>query len=100
MNPIWQQHYYVAGKSLTASALIAAILIAILLHLLAVKRKPVWIAAVAGPGATLLLSITAYRVPLPYALSAALCRAAFGLFPLCWIVYCVIVIYPATTETG
>src|SRR5579875_3464469 len=81
MNPIWQQHYYVAGKSLTASALIAAIPIAILLHLLAVKRKPVWIAAVAG-------------------LSATLYGAAFGLFPICWIVYWAIALYRLTIETG
>jgi len=100
MNPIWQQHYYVAGKSLTASALIAAIPIAILLYLLAVKRKPVWIAAVAGLGATLLLSITAYRMPVPYALSAALYGAAFGLFPICWIVYWAIALYRLTIETG
>jgi len=100
MNPIWQQHYYVAGKSLTASALIAAIPIAILLYLLAVKRKPVWIAALAGLSATLLLSITAYRMPLPYALSAALYGAAFGLFPICWIVYWAIALYRLTIETG
>jgi L-lactate transport len=100
MNPIWQQHYYVAGNSLTASALIAAIPIAMLLYLLAVKRKPVWIAAVAGLGTTLLLSITAYRMPVQYALSAALYGAAFGLFPICWIVYWAIALYRLTIETG
>jgi L-lactate permease len=100
MNPIWQQHYYVAGRSLTASALIAAIPIAILLYLLAVKRKPVWIAAVAGLGTTLLLSITAYRMPMQYALSAALYGAAFGLFPICWIVFWAIALYRLTIKTG
>src|SRR5690606_36160272 len=83
---MWQQDYVPIGDSLALSALAAALPIFVLLLLLGVWRKPAWIAALAGLG-TALFSAIAFG-------------AAFGLFPIGWIVYWAIVLYRITLETG
>ena len=42
---MWQQNYEPVGGSLVASALVAAIPIAVLFFMLGVRRKPAWMAA-------------------------------------------------------
>ena len=100
MNTTWHQIYYVWGQGLTASAAIAAVPTLVLLYLLAVKRKASWFAALAGLCATLALALFAYGMPVTYAFSSAAYGAAFGLFPISWIVYWAIVLYRITVETG
>ena len=50
MNGVWSQPYYLFGRGLGISALLAVVPTFLLLYLLAVKRKASWIAAVAGTG--------------------------------------------------
>lgn len=100
MNPVWQQGYYVWGQGLGVSAAIAAIPTALLLYLLAVRRKPSWVAALAGLGATLVLALAAYRMPAKLAFSSAAYGAAFGLFPISWIIFWAIALYNVTVQTG
>ena len=100
MNTTWHQTYFVCGQGLAASAAIAAVPTLILLYLLAVKRKAAWFAALAGLCATLALALFIYGMPVPYAFSSAAYGAAFGLFPISWIVYWAIVLYRITVETG
>jgi L-lactate transport len=97
---MWQQSYLVWGQNLAVSALIAAIPTLILLFLLAGKRKPAWQAALAGFGATLVLAAAGYGMSIRHALSSAAYGAAFGLFPISWIVFWAIVLYRVTVETG
>jgi L-lactate transport len=100
MNATWHQIYYVWGQGLAVSAAIAAIPTLVLLYLLAVKRKAAWIAALAGLAATLALALTGYGMPFPHAFSSAAYGAAFGLFPISWIIFWAIVLYRITVETG
>jgi L-lactate permease len=98
--PGWQQPYSVWGQNLFASAIIAATPIFILLFLLAGKRRPAWQAALAGLASTLVLAIAGYGMSIRHSLSSATFGAAFGLFPISWIVFWAIVLYRITVETG
>jgi L-lactate transport len=100
MGGIWQQRYVLVGDSLGWSAALAIIPTLLLLYLLAVKRKPSWIAALSGLGAALVLALVGYRMsPIP-AVSSALNGACFGLFPISWIVFWALVLYEISVVTG
>ena len=100
MNTVWSQHYYIWGQGLAVSAIVAAFPIAVLLVLLGILRKPAWVAALWGLAATLAVALGAYRMPLGLTLSSAAYGAAFGLFPISWIVFWAIVLYNVTVSTG
>ena len=100
MTAPWHQNYSIWGQNLLVSALIAAVPIFILLFLLAGKRKPAWQAGLAGLAGTLVLATAGYGMSLRHAFSSAAYGAAFGLFPISWIVYWAIVLYRITVETG
>jgi lactate permease len=100
MDGLWPQPYYLFGRGLGLSAGLAILPTLLLLFLLAVKRKPSWIAALAGLGATLALAIFAYRMSVAHAVSSAAYGACFGIFPISWIVFWAIVLYQVTVTTG
>ncbi len=100
MSPLWQQHYTLFGKGLGLSALIASIPTLLLLFLLGVARKPAWLAALVGLTSTLFLALFAYGMPLGNTLSAALLGAAFGVFPITWVIVGALVLYQITVKTG
>lgn len=97
---IWPQSYSLFGFGLIPSALIAAIPIFAVLLLLGVARKPSWAAGLCGLGFTFALALAGYHMPLSPALSAAGEGAAFGLFPISWIVFWAICLFRVTRETG
>jgi lactate permease len=97
---IWSQKYEVFGYGLAASSLIASLPIFTLLFLLGVKRKPAWMAALSGLGVTIVLASVAYRMPFGMVLSSASYGAAFGVFPISWIVFWAIFLYRLTVKTG
>jgi lactate permease len=97
---MWQQHYSPIADSLGLSALVAAIPIFVLLLLIGVLRKPAWIAALSGLGAAFIVAIFEYGMPVKLAVTSTAMGAAFGLFPIGWIVYWAIVLYRLTLETG
>jgi len=97
---MWQQQYLPVADSLGLSALVAALPILVLLMLIGVLRKPAWIAALAGLAAAAVIAIGVYHMPLRLAIGATTLGAAFGLFPICWIVYWAVVLYRITLETG
>ncbi|MBV8070525.1 MAG: lactate permease LctP family transporter [Acidobacteriaceae bacterium] len=78
----------------------ASLPILVLLFLLGVKRRPAWQAGLSGLAATLLLAIVGYGMSLKHTLSSAGLGAAFGIFPITWIVFWAIVLYQITVETG
>jgi lactate permease len=100
MHPAWSQPYTLFGHGIAVSALIAALPTLLLLYMLAVRRKASWIAALSGLGATLLLALFAYRMSVRHALAAAADGAAFGLFPITWIVFWALVLYEIAVVTG
>ena len=100
MTAVWEQVYSPVVGSLGASTVAAALPLFVLLYLLGVRRTASWIAGLAGLGAAALVAVVVYRMPVPLALSAAGIGAAFGLFPIVWIVFWSIFLYRLTVETG
>jgi L-lactate transport len=97
---MWPQTYTPVADSLALSALVAALPIFTLLVLLAVARKPAWIASLAGLVAAAAVALGVYRMPLPLVVSSAAYGAAYGLLPIGWIVFTAILLYRLTVETG
>jgi lactate permease len=97
---MWQQNYTPVGDNLLFSALVAAIPVFTLLYLLGVRRRPAWVAALAGLGAAALVALLAYRMPAGKLLNSVAYGAAFGLFPIGWVVFCAILLYRITVDTG
>jgi lactate permease len=97
---MWQQTYSPHGQSPFVSALIAALPILALLLLLGIAKRPAWIASLIGLVAALLVAVGWYGMPASLALSSAAYGAAFGLFPIGWIVFWAILLYRVTVESG
>ena len=97
---MWQQNYTPIGENLALSALVAAIPIFTLLFLLGVKRKPAWLASLVGLSAAAFVAIAAYHMPLTQLGSSVAYGAAFGLFPIGWVVFSAILLYRVTLESG
>jgi lactate permease len=97
---MWQQNYTPLHGSLSLSALVAALPILVLLYLLGVKRTSAWIAAVSGLATTVLVSLFLYGMPVVRVFSAAAYGAAYGLFPIGWIVIWALYLYRLTLDTG
>ena len=96
----WNQVYYLFGRGLGVSVLLAALPVFTLLFLLGVLRKPAWIAGLWGLAVTFALAIGVFHMPPLLAVSAAANGAAFGLFPITWIVFWAIALFRLTVETG
>jgi lactate permease len=95
----WTQAYTPA-HNLALSALLAALPVAVLLGLLAFSRAPAHVAALAGLAASLGVAIFVYGMPAKLAGMAAVSGAAYGLFPIGWIVLGAIFVYDITCHTG
>jgi len=97
---MWQQPYSPLAESVGWSALAAALPILALLFLLGVRRKPAWVAGLAGLTAAAAVASAVYHMPPGMLLGAILYGAAFGLFPIGWITFSAILLYRLTVETG
>ena len=97
---MWEHDYTPVADSLAYSTLISAIPLAVLFYLLGVKRKPSWVAGLSGLGAALVLAIGVYGMPVPQAAASMVNGAAFGLFPIGWIVIASLILYRVTLDTG
>ena len=97
---MWQHNYEPVGGSLALSALVAAIPILVLFLMLGVLRKPAWMAASSALGSALLVALAGYGMPIQLALTSAVYGAAFGIFPIAWIVFTSILLYRIAVDTG
>ncbi|MCI0423849.1 MAG: lactate permease LctP family transporter [Acidobacteria bacterium] len=95
----WSQLYTPLGN-LLLSALVAALPVVVLLGMLAFWHVRAHLAALAGLATALLVAIVVYGMPIPLALAAAGNGAAYGLFPIGWIVLSAIFVYDLTVMTG
>jgi lactate permease len=89
----------VAG-SLAWSSLFAALPIVILFILLGILRMTAWLAALISLAVALIVAVVVYPMPIGQALLATSEGAAFGFFPILWIVINAIWIYNMTVHTG
>jgi lactate permease len=86
--------------SLGISAIFAALPLLVLFVLLGVLRVTAWISSLIALGVALIIATVVYPMPPGQAFLAASIGAAFGLFPILWIVVNAIWIYNMTDETG
>ena len=96
---IWPQVYDPIGN-LYLSALIAAIPAVLLLVLIAGFNVRIHVAALVALAACLLIAVGFYRMPAAYAASSTIYGAAYGLFPIGWLVLNIIFIYQLTVQAG
>src|SRR4029453_18025966 len=82
------------------STLLAAIPIVLLLVTLGVLEWKAHWEALTGLGAALVVSVVAYGMPVSTALGAAVDGAAYGLFPIGWIVVNAVFLYNLTVASG
>ncbi len=97
---MWQQNYEPVAGSLGLSAAVAAVPIMVLFVMLGIARRPAWMAALAALASALVLAIVVYRMPVLLAVMATLTGAAYGVFPISWIVFTAILLYRLAVETG
>jgi L-lactate transport len=96
----WQQDYTPIADSLGYSTIAAAIPLVILFYMLGVRRKPGWIAGLTALGAAVVLAVGAYGMPVVQAGASMVYGAAFGLFPIGWIVIASLILYRVTLDSG
>ena len=99
MEP-WVQTYTPVGGSLGVSALAAAVPIIVLFLMLGVLRKPAWMAAASALVSALVVALVVYGMPAKLAAISAIYGAAYGLFPIAWIVFTSILLYRLAVDTG
>jgi len=96
----WTQVYTPVAGSLAFSALIAALPVVVLLGLLAFGHVKAHWAALAGLATSLAVAVVVFGMPPVLAGAAALNGAAYGLFPIGWIVLGAIFMYDVTVKSG
>src|SRR6186713_2927978 len=97
---MWQHNYEPIAGSLGVSAVVAAIPIVVLFVMLGVFRKPAWMSALTALASGLLVSLVVYGMPAQLAFISAIYGAAFGLFPIAWIVFTSIMLFRLAVDTG
>jgi len=97
---MWQHNYEPLGGSLGLSALVAAIPIFVLFVMLGVLRRPAWISAVGALVSGLLVALLAYGMPARLAIISMIYGAAYGMFPIAWVVFSSIMLYRLVVDTG
>lgn len=97
---MYQQVLDPVGHSLAWSSLVAAIPILLLFVLLGVLRITAWVASLISLAVAIAVAVLVYGMPIGQTLLAATEGAAFGFFPILWIVINAIWVYQLTVETG
>ena len=95
----WVQIYDPLGNA-WLSTLAAALPILLLLGTLAILEWKAHWAALAGLASALLISVVVYGMPARTAAATAVYGAAYGLFPIGWIILNAVFLYSLTVATG
>jgi lactate permease len=88
------------GGSLALSALVAALPLLTLFVLLGALKLKAWLAGLISLAVAIVLAIVAFRMPVGQTLLSASEGAAFGFFPILWVVINAIWVYNLTVATG
>lgn len=86
--------------SLTLTALVAMLPLLTLFVLLGALRMPAWRASIIALVVSIVVAVLFYSMPVGQALLASTEGAAFGFFPILWIVINAIWVYNMTVVTG
>ena len=96
---IWSQHYDPFGN-IFLSAAVAAIPAVLLLGLIAVFEVRIQRAALIALAACLVIAIGVYHMPVAMAAASTAYGAAYGLFPIGWLILNIIFVYQLTVKRG
>jgi len=97
---MWQHNYEPLSGSLGGSAIVAALPIVVLFLMLGVFRRPTWMSALSALATAFIVALAVYGMPANLALVSIVYGAAFGLFPIAWIVFAAIMLYRLAVDTG
>ncbi len=97
---MYQQVLDPVAGSLAWSALVAAVPLLLLFVLLGVLKMTAWVASVISLAVSIVIAVAVYGMPIGQTLLAGTEGAAFGFFPILWIVINAIWVYQMTVETG
>jgi len=97
---MWTHNYEPLAGSLGLSALAAAIPLFVLFYMLGIRRTPAWQAAAAGLVSAVVIALLVYRMPFGLMVASTINGAAFGIFPIAWIVFASIMLYRLAVDTG
>ena len=100
MAELFHQTYSPVAGSILLSALVASIPPLLLALMLAWWRFAPWKSAIAGASSAALLAWLVWGMPLPLTIAAATHGMAFGLWPICWIVFSAVLFYNLSVESG
>jgi lactate permease len=96
----WTQAYCPVGGSAALSAAVATIPLALIFVCLAVLRMKAFKAGILALAAALAIAVAAWGMPLRLAALAAAQGAAFGLFPVLFIVLATLFLFNLTVQGG
>ncbi len=99
MESLWPQNYDPLNNSVL-STIVAAVPVVVLLGSIALLKIRIHFSALLGLGTALAIALGAYHMPAKAACAATLYGAAFGLFPIGWIILNVIFLYQLTVKRG
>ncbi|HYO79877.1 MAG TPA: L-lactate permease [Bryobacteraceae bacterium] len=97
---MWEHNYTPLFGSVGWSAFAAALPLFALLLLLGVFRRPAWVSALTGLAVASAVAFLVYGMPFGLLASSVAYGAAFGFFPIGWIVFWAVVLYRITVDTG
>ena len=95
----WAQHYDPLHNA-TLSTLVAALPVFVLLGAIALLRIRIHLAALLGLATALVIALAVYAMPIKAALATTLFGAAYGLFPIGWIILNLIFLHTLTVKSG
>jgi lactate permease len=97
---MYQQVLDPVAGSLAWSAVVAALPLLLLFVLLGALKMTAWKASLISLGVSIVIAVAVYGMPIGATLLAGSEGAAFGFFPILWIVINAIWVYQMTVETG
>ncbi len=97
---MYQQVLDPVANSLAWSAVVAAVPLLLLFVLLGAVKMTAWVASLISLATSIVIAVVVYGMPVGQTLLAGTEGAAFGFFPILWIVINAIWVYQMTVETG
>ncbi len=100
MAELFYQNYSPVAGSVLLSALVASLPPLLLALMLAYWRFAPWKSAIAGATSAFVLAWLVWGMPFSLTVAAATHGMAFGLWPICWIVFSSVMFYNLSVESG
>src|SRR5260370_41898982 len=99
MDSIWHQNYDPLNNP-WLSTVLAALPVVVLLGSIAMLRMRIHLSALLGLALAFAVALFVFRMPFKAAIASAGLGAAYGLFPIGWIILNLIFLYQLTVKAG